>query len=52
MSTTKYIASIVWNMFIWAGTAVLVSFYDWSPWWFVLTFCMTIIIKSSDKNDL
>ena len=35
------IAIAAWLAFIWAGTAYLVGWHDWSPWWFVLTFILS-----------
>ncbi len=28
---------LLYNISILAGTAYLVQFYDWSPWWFLLS---------------
>jgi hypothetical protein len=30
-------ATILWLAFLWGGTAYLVGWHDWSPWWFMLT---------------
>lgn len=32
------------------GTAYLIQVYDWSPWWFLMTFCMMVKIKTGSKK--
>ena len=44
------ICLLVWNMFVLGGTFYAVQFYDWSPWWFLLTMCM-IVLPNSKKKD-
>jgi hypothetical protein len=31
------VATISWLAFLWGGTAYLVGWHDWSPWWFIVT---------------
>ena len=31
------VTTISWLAFLWGGTAYLVGWHDWSPWWFMLT---------------
>ena len=47
------ICLLVWNIFVLGGTFYAVQFYDWSPWWFLLTVCMIVIpnIKLNDKEE-
>jgi hypothetical protein len=35
------VAMVCWLAFIWGGTAYLVGWCDWSPWWFVLTIALS-----------
>ena len=39
----------IYNLCLLSGTAYLVQWHDWSPWWFVLTFiaCANCHIKSN-----
>jgi hypothetical protein len=39
------VATVSWLAFLWGGTAYLVGWHDWSPWWFILT-----ILLSSNTN--
>jgi hypothetical protein len=43
------IGVIIYNFLIVAGTAYLVAIYEWSPWWFLLTFMLMMGFK--DKKD-
>lgn len=36
-----FLYCLLWNSFIWGGTAYLVQVFDWSVWWFVLTFILS-----------
>jgi hypothetical protein len=41
---------IAYNLALIVGTVWLVQFYDWNPWWFLLT-CLLLASKSSkDKK--
>lgn len=31
------IINFLYNLSLVAGTVYLIQFYDWSPWWFLLT---------------
>ena len=31
------VATISWLAFLWGGTAYLVGWHGWSPWWFIVT---------------
>jgi hypothetical protein len=43
------IAIIIYNFLIVAGTAWLIAVYDWSGWWFALTFALLISVRSKDE---
>lgn len=36
-----FLYCLLWNSFIWGGTAYLVQGFGWSAWWFVLTFILS-----------
>jgi len=43
---------LVYNFMLVAGTAYLVALYNWSPWWFLLTFgCMLTLRTNKDKKE-
>ena len=39
---------LVWNIFIFGGTAYLVGWRDWSPWWFALA--VILVLNPSSSN--
>lgn len=41
------IAILLYNLCLVTGTAYLVTVYDWSPWWFLLTI---LLMSSYEKN--
>jgi hypothetical protein len=38
----------VYNLALVAGTVWMIQFYDWSPWWFVLT--VGLLASKSSKD--
>jgi hypothetical protein len=40
---------LVWNIFVFGGTAYLVGWQDWSPWWFALAVVL-VLNPSSDPE--
>lgn len=36
---TAWICCTIWNIFSVAGTAWLVGWHNWSPWWFIIPLC-------------
>jgi hypothetical protein len=40
---------LCYNLAILAGTTYLVQFYDWSPWWFLLTVCCLLSFKTKEN---
>jgi hypothetical protein len=42
------LAVVLYNLALVAGTAYLVAIFDWSPWWFVLTF---LLLMNYGKKD-
>jgi hypothetical protein len=38
---------LIWNIFVFGGTAYLVGWQDWSPWWFALA---AILLFSPSSN--
>jgi hypothetical protein len=34
------VAVLVYNLAIWAGAVYLIGWQSWSPWWFILAFCL------------
>lgn len=43
----ELILCIVYNLTLIGGTVWLVQFYDWSPFWFILT----ILLLASHKSE-
>lgn len=41
---------LIWNTFVIGGTAYLIQFYNWSPWWFVFA-ALLMVSGSAIKND-
>lgn len=39
---------LCYNLAVLAGTACLVQFYDWSPWWFVLSIACLLTMKTKE----
>ena len=39
---------LCYNLAIIAGTVYLVEFYDWSPWWFLLTIICLLSFKTKE----
>ena len=39
---------LCYNLSIVAGTAYFVEFHNWSGWWFLLTLCFMVSIKTDD----
>lgn len=35
----NFLIAAVYNLILVAGTAYLVNWHNWSPWWFVATLC-------------
>ena len=50
---TSIICRLIWNIFIIAGTAYMVEWHTWSPWWILLAVCLIRydISKTNDKDD-
>ena len=42
---------LCYNLAILSGTACLVQFYDWSPWWFIVSLCCMYSITTKTKED-
>jgi hypothetical protein len=40
----------IYNLFLVGGTAYLVALYDWSPWWFILTFLLLANTRSNNER--
>jgi hypothetical protein len=36
-----FVAALSWLVFVWGGTAYLVGWHGWSPWWFLLTLLLS-----------
>lgn len=45
-----YLSIVIWNIFIFAGTAYLVAERGWSAWWFVLTVALMMYTKTPEEN--
>lgn len=41
---------LLYNMTLIAGTVVMIQFYDWSPWWFLLTVLLGLSLKMKDEK--
>jgi len=41
----------IYNLCLIAGTAYLVQWYDWSPWWFILTLLLVCADFHTGKPD-
>lgn len=41
---------LVWNIFVFGGTAYLVGWQDWSPWWFALAVVLVLTPSSSNPE--
>jgi hypothetical protein len=41
---------LIYNFLIVAGTAYLVAIYDWSGWWFLLTFMLMMGLKDGEEK--
>ncbi len=41
---------LMYNLSLLAGTVVLIQFYDWSPWWFLLTILLGLSYKTKDDK--
>ena len=39
---------LCYNLAVLSGTACLVQFYDWSPWWFLLALGCMLTIKTKE----
>ena len=39
----------VYNLLILVGTAYLVEYREWSPWWFLLSMCCLFTLKECKK---
>lgn len=39
---------LCYNLAVLAGTVCLVQFYDWSPWWFFVSLCCMLSIKTKE----
>ena len=47
-----FITRLIWNIFVIAGTFYAVQFYNWNPWWFLLSVCLLNLgIKTPDDKD-
>jgi hypothetical protein len=51
MKTIDIFLVLCYNLTIVAGTAYVVQFYDWSPWWFLLAVMMMLNFKSKKDED-
>ena len=40
---------LLYNLTILAGTAYLVQFYNWSPWWFAFSILLLMTIDLKEK---
>lgn len=43
--TLAVLFGLLYNFAIVAGTVFLIVFYDWSPWWFILTALLLVTIE-------
>ena len=46
-----FISTRIYNLLLVAGTCSLVGFYDWSPWWFILTLSMMTNVNGEAFED-
>jgi hypothetical protein len=44
-----FVACLSWRVFVWGGTAYLVGWHGWSPWWFLLTLLLSDSAKVKAK---
>jgi hypothetical protein len=42
---------LVWNIFVFGGTAYLVGWQDWSPWWFALAVILFLKPSTKEKHE-
>jgi hypothetical protein len=41
---------LAYNLALIVGTVVMIQFYDWSPWWFLLTILLGLSCKTKDDK--
>lgn len=46
----RYAYVFLWDAFVWAGWAYLVTVHGWSPWWVFLALAMTMTTATKKKE--
>lgn len=49
LNIVEIVLAIVYNLVILTGTAYLVQFHDWNPWWFLLAVGLLASHRKDEK---